>query len=197
MIKNSVSKIYMDIFNAFPSPVMIVDEDVRIIHYNSAASPMLGKNKKKILMTRAGDVMNCVNSYDSPEGCGRGHHCGDCLIRNSVSNAFLSKTVCRTRHKMSIKKNDKVTNVHMLLTTSLFHHEGKDLVILVIEDINDIIELKRLIPICSVCKKIRTDKEYWTGVEKYFNTHLDVDFSHGYCPECFKSEMKKHLGVSK
>ena len=41
-----------------------------------------------------------------------------------------------------------------------------------------------LIPICSSCKKIRDDKGYWEILEKYIQTHADVQFSHGICPDC-------------
>ena len=58
-----------------------------------------------------------------------------------------------------------------------------------IEDISELVELKRLIPICAKCKKVRDDKEYWVLVESYFKEHLDVDFSHGLCPDCYKMEM--------
>ena len=50
--------------------------------------------------------------------------------------------------------------------------------------IDEIQVLKRLIPICSSCKKIRDDKGYWTEIETYMKEHGDLAFSHGICPEC-------------
>lgn len=44
--------------------------------------------------------------------------------------------------------------------------------------------LKGLIPICSVCKKIRDDQGYWSLIESYIETHSNAAFSHGMCPEC-------------
>jgi hypothetical protein len=61
----------------------------------------------------------------------------------------------------------------------------------VIEDISELADLHHIIPICSVCGRIRDDKESWLRVEAYFKKNWDVDFSHGYCPECYKSEMEK------
>ena len=65
------------------------------------------------------------------------------------------------------------------------------LVLLAIEDISEIAELRRLIPICSICKKIRDDKQSWSRVENYFKEHWDLDFSHGLCPDCYRIEMGK------
>jgi predicted nucleic-acid-binding Zn-ribbon protein len=40
------------------------------------------------------------------------------------------------------------------------------------------------LPICAICKNIRDDKGYWNRVEEYISKYLDVEFSHGICPEC-------------
>jgi hypothetical protein len=44
--------------------------------------------------------------------------------------------------------------------------------------------LSGMLPICSVCKKIRDDKGYWNQIEAYIRDRSDADFSHGICPEC-------------
>jgi len=48
----------------------------------------------------------------------------------------------------------------------------------------EISSLRGIIPICACCKKIRDDSGYWETVEEYVETHSDVQFSHGYCPDC-------------
>lgn len=44
--------------------------------------------------------------------------------------------------------------------------------------------LSGLLPICSLCKKIRDDGGYWNQLEEYIHTHSEATFSHGMCPEC-------------
>lgn len=51
-------------------------------------------------------------------------------------------------------------------------------------------QLKGIIPICSFCKKIRTDEESWQQIETYISAHSDALFSHGLCPACFDEQMK-------
>ena len=46
-------------------------------------------------------------------------------------------------------------------------------------------QLHGLLPICSYCKKIRDDKNYWQRVEEYVSAHTDAQFSHGVCPQCY------------
>ncbi len=45
-------------------------------------------------------------------------------------------------------------------------------------------QLKDLIPICSGCRKIRNDENYWQAVETYINEQTGSNFTHGICPEC-------------
>jgi sigma-B regulation protein RsbU (phosphoserine phosphatase) len=49
--------------------------------------------------------------------------------------------------------------------------------------------LTGLLPICSYCKRIRSDKNYWEQVDSYITDHTDARFSHGICPECYAKEM--------
>ena len=44
--------------------------------------------------------------------------------------------------------------------------------------------LREILPICSYCKKIRDDENYWDTVESYISRHTATRFSHGICPSC-------------
>jgi response regulator RpfG family c-di-GMP phosphodiesterase len=46
-------------------------------------------------------------------------------------------------------------------------------------------QLRGLLPICSYCKRIRGDDQYWQQVEGYIAEHSDAQFSHGICPTCY------------
>jgi len=47
--------------------------------------------------------------------------------------------------------------------------------------------LTGLLPMCSLCKKVRDDKGLWSQVEQYFEEHhADLQFTHGLCPACSK-----------
>ena len=54
-------------------------------------------------------------------------------------------------------------------------------------------QLQGLLPICSYCKKIRDDGNYWQQVEEYIGQHSEVKFSHGICPACYEKEMVPQL----
>jgi len=46
-------------------------------------------------------------------------------------------------------------------------------------------QLRGLLPICSYCKRIRGDDEYWQQLEGYIAEHTGAQFSHGICPTCY------------
>jgi sigma-B regulation protein RsbU (phosphoserine phosphatase) len=47
-------------------------------------------------------------------------------------------------------------------------------------------QLSGLLPICSYCKRIRADENYWEQVESYITDHSGARFTHGICPTCFE-----------
>ena len=48
-------------------------------------------------------------------------------------------------------------------------------------------QLEELLPICSYCKKIRDDQNYWQQMEGYINERTGSEFSHSVCPDCYQS----------
>jgi PAS domain S-box-containing protein len=54
---------------------------------------------------------------------------------------------------------------------------------------NQIRTLQGMLPLCMFCKKIKSDKGYWEGLEQYVLEHSEANFSHGLCPDCYPAYM--------
>lgn len=54
-------------------------------------------------------------------------------------------------------------------------------------------QLESFLPICSYCKNVRDDKNYWQGIETYMHAQSGTNFSHGVCPECYESQVRPML----
>ena len=54
-------------------------------------------------------------------------------------------------------------------------------------------QLHGILPICSYCKKVRSDSDSWQQVEAYVSAHSAVRFSHGVCPECVNTVLKPEM----
>ncbi len=175
------------LLDAMPSPTFLVDEDVTIVCLNKSSRDLLARESGGVLHRRAGEVMHCIHAEATPEGCGRARHCGDCLVRNAVGRALREDVVVRERAKLELRSENGVRKVHMAIIASPFNHGGRRYVILQLEDISELVQLRQIVPICSVCKKVRNDAEYWEQLESYFRDSLDIDFSHGICPDCIRT----------
>jgi len=54
-------------------------------------------------------------------------------------------------------------------------------------------QLKGYLPICSYCKKIRDDENYWQQVENYIEAHSKALFTHSICPDCYQKFVEPEL----
>jgi PAS domain S-box-containing protein len=53
--------------------------------------------------------------------------------------------------------------------------------------------LQAILPICSYCRKIRDDGNYWHNVEDYISEHTTSLFSHSICPSCMATHVEPQL----
>jgi phosphoserine phosphatase RsbU/P len=53
--------------------------------------------------------------------------------------------------------------------------------------------LQGILPICSYCKHVRDDRNYWQSVEGYISEHSEAKFSHSICPDCYEAVVKPQL----
>ena len=172
--------------NAMPHPVFIVDEDVAIHALNDASRKMIGKDPELIIKRRAGEILHCIHSTETENGCGRAVFCDDCIIRKSVNKAFREHIVSRENAKMEMVSENGIEKIYLTVIASPFEYDGKIYVLLVFENITELMALRKIIPICCACHDIRNDSEYWHNVESYFHKHLDINFTHSICPDCAK-----------
>jgi len=54
-------------------------------------------------------------------------------------------------------------------------------------------QLESFLPICSYCKQIRDDQDYWQQIESYLSTRLGAAVSHVICPDCYESQVRPQL----
>jgi PAS domain-containing protein len=174
------------VLDAIPAPILVVDQDVAIHAYNRAAAPLFDHEPEAGIRMGCGDALHCIHSTETPEGCGGGEACRRCVIRNSVQMSYKGKTVVRSKSEMQRVGEGTIEKVHMLVTTAPFRYNGESLALVILEDISELVALKRILPICAKCKKVRDDEDFWHDVEDYLARHSTVEFTHGLCPECLK-----------
>lgn len=174
------------LLDAMPAAVFVVDHHVRVLDTNRAAEELMGSATASILGEMAGDMLQCLNAVRAENGCGSTTRCKECVVRSSVRSAGEGVSAKRQMVSMLLEQNDRVRNASFLITAAPMVYEDKPLVLLVLEDITELEELKRLVPMCSYCRKVRDDTEFWQGVEQYLSRYTGMSFSHGVCPDCLR-----------
>lgn len=61
------------------------------------------------------------------------------------------------------------------------------------EALANVKRLQGLLPICSYCKRIRDDGNYWKQVDTYLAENTEAKLSHGFCPDCFDEHVKPQI----
>ena len=125
------------LFNAIPIPVLVVDEDVSILEYNSAAAKLIGPDKRLVLTRRGGEVLHCIHATETPDGCGRAPACSDCVVRQSVEAAAAGQQVSRQWARMDLIENGKLRKVNLRVSSQPFTCQRHEFILLMLEGLND------------------------------------------------------------
>ena len=108
------------IIDAIPFPLFVVDNDVKIVAFNHAASSMLGDEPALAFNTKGGEALHCVHSTEAIGGCGASEACRTCVVRGSVGLSCREGAVVRRPQRMQRVGPHEVRDVYLLITTSPF-----------------------------------------------------------------------------
>jgi tetratricopeptide (TPR) repeat protein len=109
-------------------------------------------------------------------------------FRQKVFGEEAEKNVRRVLIQAEVEKAQKEAEIHRLRHVELAARVEE-----LEEALAQIRQLQGLLPICSYCKSIRDDENYWQSVEGYISQHAGVQFSHGVCPRCYEKFMLPQL----
>jgi len=61
------------------------------------------------------------------------------------------------------------------------------------EALAEVKTLQAILPICSYCRKVRDDENFWQNVETYIAKHTTTRFSHSVSPSCITEYVEPQL----
>lgn len=172
--------------DAFPSAVFVVDQNAEIYALNATARALVGKDADRLYQSKSGVALRCIHTDETPRGCGASESCHDCIIATSIARALNDQTVVREKARVYTRADGVVRDRYLLVSAKPFPFEGATFVLLTLENIEDLIRLSSLLPICAGCKKIRNTQGEWETFERYLSDRIAVDFSHSMCPSCME-----------
>ena len=170
--------------DALPSIVLLVDDDARILDYNRAAEALVGARPGLELRRLCGDVLACVHAQGGPEACGRTELCRDCVLRAALRETTASGRVIRATAPMRLQDRDKARDAWFLVTATPAEVPGVRATLLILDDATELFQLRRTLPICANCGKVRDDDQLWIEARAYLRKFGGLTLSHGLCPHC-------------
>jgi CheY-like chemotaxis protein len=115
-----------------------------------------------------------------------GRDCREDIIEGleAGANDYITKPFDHDELHVRIRVGERVLELQRLLADRVKELEAA---------LSKVRQLQGLLPICCYCKKIRNDQDYWEKVETYITHRSDAEFSHGICPECYKTVVEREV----
>ncbi|MEW6126840.1 MAG: PAS domain S-box protein [Acidobacteriota bacterium] len=165
--------------------IMIFDQAGNILMANTKARELLGYNEEEVLQLN-------LQAIVAPED----------LQRQPIRYAQMQRGETIQDERLLIRKDGSQLTVDVsakFLPDMGFQvifrdvsqrkaHEAdmKELIENLEKALANVRTLEDLLPICSVCKKIRNDDGYWQQIESYITEQTGTHFSHAICRDCAK-----------
>ena len=176
--------LYRHILDVMPTPIFLVDRDLKILEHNAAARDLLAVPAEETSVQWGGHVLQCLNAVHRHEGCGRTPYCAKCGLRNALKSATRSERVVHPRATLRLVENGRERDRVFRITVAPFEHAGEGRWLLIMDDRTDQAELESLFPLCSSCLEPRTNLTLRKRAEDYLVRHWDGDPAACLCEDC-------------
>ncbi len=175
-----MKNLYFDAFTSISYPVLIIDSNYRIKVANFAAGEQFGVPSDDLVGMLCYEA---THDRDTPCWNEKNTQC-------PVQQVIQCKQRVKVIHKHIYK--DKAVLEEIIATPLVDKANGE---LLIMEEFRDITELLGLdssvLPVCSVCRKIRDINGEWLSIEEHIYKRTGADFSHSFCPDCYKDYCPK------
>lgn len=98
------------------------------------------------------------------------------------ANDYIAKPFHPVELESRVRVGERMIRLQQSLATRIEELESA---------LSEVKRLQGLMPICSYCKKVRNEENYWQQVEAYITSHSDLELSHSVCPQCLERVMKE------
>lgn len=134
------------ILNNINSCIMLLDKDLKLRAYNNPLLSIFSNKKdESLLFRKCGDVIGCAYQIEEEKLCGNTSMCRTCELRISAlksyanDEAIFNKKITKPFFNYEGEKIDK----HLQFSTRLFTYQKEKYIILILEDITELINIKK------------------------------------------------------
>jgi len=133
------------LFHCVPSPVMVVDPDLRIVMVNRSFADTYGLDGNTLTGLDLGiaNVLGCPHGDERTGDCGSTDDCQTCGLIRLVQSAFDGTPTCRTRCRIE-RRNGHFREMSLHVSVAPLEHAARQLAIVVLEDTTELNGYRRL-----------------------------------------------------
>lgn len=161
-----------------------LDDAWRVVYFNAAAEKALGRGREQVL------GRPLLDSFPEARGSLLEAKYAEALRDRQplVFETYFDRPPYANWYEVRIYPREPGISVYfqVITTRKQAEAERENLIRDLQSALANVKTLRKLLPICAGCKKIRDDEGYWQSVEGYMLQHADIRFSHGLCPDCLR-----------
>jgi PAS domain S-box-containing protein len=178
-------------------PIFVKDRDHRLMQMNEAFCRFMGSTREKLVGQTGLELVNpeeaavWVAKDDEVLETGR-----ESVSEEAATFGDGRSLVVVTRKTLYVNESGErfiVAVVRDITERKRADKERERLVGELRAALAEVRTLQQYLPICSYCRKVRDDKNYWTQIENYVTEHTGSMFSHGICPECYAKVVQPEI----
>jgi PAS domain S-box-containing protein len=126
------------IYDHAPVMMCVVNPERKIQFANEAFTALTGISEELMRGGAVGSVIGCINSFDSPKGCGYGPNCKNCGLRMAMEDTFNRGVEYQNvEYHSTLTVGPLRKEVYLLGSTSLIQTSNQKQVLLCLHDITD------------------------------------------------------------
>ncbi len=122
------------LFDQAPLPLVVLDEECRLQHFNQQAGCLLD-HSQSVIDLRFGDAFGCQHASEAAEGCGTAQECRSCQIRKSVSRAITQEKRLEGRAVLCLTRNGSGRTFQLSFSMTPVSENGNRLVVAGLQDV--------------------------------------------------------------
>jgi DNA-binding NtrC family response regulator len=133
------------LFQSIPSPVLVVDSQNRVRAANPLVEELFGLPAGAILGRLTGEALSCSNALVPGNSCGVADCAASCPVRSSLLDTLVGKQVRKVKAEFRSGPGGTGKDLQLLVSASPVEIGGEALSILILEDVTELHNLKRIL----------------------------------------------------
>ncbi len=167
--------------------LVVVDQEARVHEANRRFAEMLGYTVEEVIRLHVWDwdavhtreqILHLAGTVDEKG------HCFETIMRRK-DGTLVEVELCNNGAFVGERKLILCV-CRDISARKRAQREKEELIRSLQDSLAEIKTLRGILPLCSLCKKVRDDEGFWEQVDIYLTKHSSADITYGLCPDCLR-----------